>query len=184
MSKIGRKPIIFSSAVKVSMEGNRIAIKGAKDSLVHELPQELDAALNGNALSLIVAYGYDKDEKKVRMLWGLHRALLANEIKGLEKGFEQRVDIVGLGYKAVLQGTKLVFSLGYTNKIEYELPDKVKVELDKTGQRLLVKSEDKFLLGNVCDIIRSFRPTEPYKGTGIMWEGEVIIRKAGKAKGS
>jgi large subunit ribosomal protein L6 len=102
------------------------------------------------------------------------------ERTGVESGFEQKVNIVGLGYKAQLTGKKLVFSLGYSHKIDYDLPNDVTVDVDKTGQFLVFKSHDKSLLGGVCDDVRRFREPEPYKGTGIMRAEEVIIRKAGK----
>jgi large subunit ribosomal protein L6 len=108
--------------------------------------------------------------------------LLANKVKGVETGFEKKVRIIGLGYKAQLAGKKLNFSLGYSHKIEFPLPEGVEVNVDKTGQQLVFKAADKLLLGNVCDSIRSLRPPEPYKGTGILVGDEVIIRKAGKAK--
>jgi large subunit ribosomal protein L6 len=102
----------------------------------------------------------------------------------VEKGFELKLTIVGLGFKAVSTGTKVTLSLGYTHKIDYDLPVGVTLEIDKTGQILMLRSADKFLLGNAADAIRSFRPPEPYKGTGIIREGEVIFRKAGKTKSS
>jgi len=179
MSKIGRQPIKISSA-KVTISGSAIEIKGPKGSFNHELPQELEVALQDNALRISIK----QDDRQSRMLWGLHRALLANKVKGVEQGFEQKVTIVGLGFKAVQAGSKLTFSLGFTNKIEYEMPQGVTVEIDKSGQILMFRSSDKFLLGNVCDAVRYFRLPEPYKGTGILREGDVIIRKAGKAKSS
>jgi len=112
----------------------------------------------------------------------MNRALLANKIKGVETGFEQKITIVGLGFKAQMAGQKLTLTLGYTHKIDYTVPKEVSIEIDKTGQLLTVRSSDKFMLGNVCDAIRSFRPPEPYKGTGVIREGEVIVRKAGKTK--
>ena len=105
---------------------------------------------------------------------------MANKIYGLEKGFETPVKIIGLGYKAQKSGKNLVFSLGYSHKIDYEMPDGVDVNIDKTGQNLVFKSHDKELLGTTCDTIRKFRLPEPYKGTGILRAGDVIIRKAGK----
>jgi large subunit ribosomal protein L6 len=112
----------------------------------------------------------------------MHRALLANKVKGAETGFEKKIKIVGLGYKAQLAGKKLTFSLGYSHKIDYELPEGVDVKLDKTGQNLVFSSSNKLLLGDVCSHIRKLRPPEPYKGTGIIVGDEVIIRKAGKTK--
>lgn len=177
MSKIGRKPILVGSA-KVQVQGNVVQISGSKAKFSHEIPAGFQATLADGSLSLTTT---DK-RRENKVLWGLHRALLANKIKGAEAGFEQKLTIVGLGFKAQATGKKLVFTLGYTHKIDYTLPDDVTVDIDKTGQILMVKSSDKFSLGNVCDAIRSFRPPEPYKGTGIVREGEVVRRKAGKTK--
>jgi large subunit ribosomal protein L6 len=181
MSKIGRKPIPFSSA-KVTVEGNKVLISSAKVKFEHELPAGLVAKVQASpgAVDGTLVLSIDNGERELRAQWGLHRALLANKIKGVEKGFEQRVNIVGLGYKAQLSGKKMVFSLGYSHKIDFILPEGVTVEIDKPGQKLLFKSHDKMLLGNVCDAVRSFRTPEPYKGTGIMRDDERIIRKAGK----
>lgn len=177
MSKIGRKPIPITSA-KIAIVGKALTISGAKEKFDHELPEGLSAALDGKNL-LVSA---DANTRRIRTLWGLHRALLANKVKGVETGFEQKVTIVGLGFKAQLAGKKVTLTLGYTHKIDYELPQDVSLELDKTGQQLTFKSASKFSLGNVCDAIRSFRPPEPYKGTGIIRQGETVIRKAGKTK--
>jgi len=178
MSKIGRLPIPFSSA-KIEIKKNIIEINGPKAKFAHELPEAIKASVEDEkSLKLDVA----EKTRKNKMLWGLHRALLANKVQGAERGFEKKVSIVGLGYKAVLAGKKMTFSLGYSNKIEYELPDGVSVKIDKSGQQLVFESTDKFLLGSVCDKVRSFRHPEPYKGTGVIREGDIIIRKAGKAK--
>ena len=177
MSKIGRKPILFSSA-KVTVDGNSVVIQGAKEKLSHEVPLGMSVTIGDKQLSLEL----QKETRKNRELWGLHRALLANKIKGVEQGFEQKVTIIGLGYKAIASGNKMTFALGYSHKIEYELPKEVFVTIDKSGQILIFKSTNKFLLGNVCDKVRSFRRPEPYKGTGILREHDVVIRKAGKTK--
>lgn len=179
MSKVGRMPIAFSSA-KISVTGSKVLIDGGKVKFEHELPETVKIAIEGGVVRLSIT----EDTRANRMLWGLHRALLANKIKGVEKGFEQKLIIVGLGFKAIQAGSKLNFSLGYTHKIDYELPAGVTAEIDKSGQIIVLKSADKFVLGNAADTIRSFRPPEPYKGTGIMREGEVIHRKAGKTKSS
>lgn len=180
MSKIGRRPIALTSA-KVEVKGNHIKVSGPKGNLAHDLPECLGVELKNN--SLVVSIKEDEGRES-NMLWGLHRALLANKVKGVESGFELNLKIVGLGFKAQLAGKKLTFSLGYSHKIDYELPVGVDVVVDKTGQLLNFKSTDKFLLGKTCDSIRSLRPPEPYKGTGIMRENEVIRRKAGKSKGA
>ncbi|MBM3886718.1 50S ribosomal protein L6 [Candidatus Dependentiae bacterium] len=179
MSKVGRMPIPFTSA-KVTVNGSKVLVDGGKVKFEHDLPEAIKIAIEDKVLRLTIT----EDTRQNRMLWGLHRALLANKVFGVEKGFETKLIIVGLGFKVVQAGTKLTFSLGYTHKIDYELPAGVAIEIDKSGQILILKSADKFLLGNVADTIRSFRPPEPYKGTGIMYEGEKIHRKAGKTKSS
>lgn len=175
MSKIGRKPISFSSA-KIEVKGNTVFISGSKGKFEHEFPEGIAVTVEDKA----VLVGVKNGDRSLRAQWGLHRALLANKIKGVESGFEQLVKIVGLGYKAQLSGKKMVLSLGYSHKIEYLLPEGIALKLDKTGQQLAFSSHDKWLLGKVCDDIRSFRKPEPYKGTGIMLAEEVIKRKAGK----
>ncbi len=179
MSKIGRQPIKISSA-QVTLNDHELVIKGPKGSFSHIVPDSLSIALDKEILKVSVK----ENTRESRMLWGLHRALIANKIKGVEQGFETKVTIVGLGFKAALAGKKMTFTLGYTNKIDFELPENVTVDVDKTGQLLLFKSADKFVLGNVCDKVRNFRLPEPYKGKGIIREHDVIIRKAGKAKSS
>jgi len=177
MSKIGKKAITLTSA-KVQIQGNLITISGPKGSFKHELPQGLSASLDGKNFAVTS----EEKNRKDRVVWGTHRALLANKIKGVETGFEKKITIVGLGFKAQMAGQKLTLTLGYTHKIDYTMPKEVSIEIDKTGQNLILRSNDKFMLGNVCDAIRSFRPPEPYKGTGVIREGEVIVRKAGKTK--
>lgn len=177
MSKIGRRPIDLTG-VTVTVDGTTVSISGKGTKLSHVLPAEVSATIADNALRL----GIEENTRTNRMVWGLHRALLANAIKGLQGGFEQRVKLVGLGYKGQLTGQKIVFTVGYSHKVDYEVPRGVSVEIDKTGQLITIKGQDRFLLGNVCDAIRSIRPPEPYKGTGIMLDGEVIMRKAGKTK--
>jgi large subunit ribosomal protein L6 len=179
MSKIGRRLIPLSSA-KVEIKDGKIFIDGPKAKFTHELPKAIEASIDDGSLALSIK----DDTRENRMLWGLHRALLANKVKGAETGFEKNVKIVGLGYKAQLSGRKLNFSLGYSHKIDYELPEGVDVDVDRTGQKLTFKSTDKVILGEACASVRALRPPEPYKGTGIFVADEVIIRKAGKTKGA
>ncbi|MBT4577801.1 50S ribosomal protein L6, partial [bacterium] len=116
------------------------------------------------------------------MIWGLHRALLANKIKGADVGFVRKLQIIGLGYKAILKGRNIELSLGFSHKINYELPEGVDLSTDKSGQNLTFSSYDKEVLGTVCSQIRSMRPPEPYKGTGVRYDDEIVARKAGKSK--
>ncbi|OGB86448.1 50S ribosomal protein L6, partial [candidate division TM6 bacterium RIFCSPHIGHO2_12_FULL_38_8] len=114
-------------------------------------------------------------------VWGLHRALLANELAGAMQEFVKEVVIVGLGYKGELKGDMIVFSLGYSHKIDFKLPKNVSVAIDKTGQNLSIRSSDKFLAGDVAQKICALRRPEPYKGTGVRLQNEVIHRKTGKS---
>lgn len=179
MSKIGRKPISIKG-VTVDFKGGLLHYKGAKGSGVYELPEILDVKVEGDSLKLVGS----EQSRDVNRIWGLHRALLQNKIKGVQEEFVYKIQIVGLGFKAKQVGNKLEFSLGYSHKIDFDLPPQVTVVIDKSGQNLDFKSTDKELLGLVCSKVRSLRKPEPYKGTGIKFENEVLLRKAGKTKGA
>ena len=179
MSKIGRKPIDISK-VTVSVAGNVVAIKGPKAEFQHELPAGLIAHIDAAAKKITL--NVSEDTRQARMLWGLHRAVIANKVQGAGVGLEQKVKLVGLGFKGQQVGSKVVFTVGYSHKVEVDVPAGITLEFDKTGQTITVRGADRFVIGNVCDAMRSVRPPEPYKGTGIMLEDEVIIRKAGKTK--
>lgn len=179
MSKIGRKPI-DTNGVQVELKGQDIHLKGKKGSLHHQLPPVLKAQLEDNKLAIKC----DVITAQNKADWGLHRALVANKIKGLNEGFEKKIVITGLGFKATLAGNKLVFTLGYSHKEELVIPQGITVEVDKSGQQLVVKGIDKALVGFFADKIADLREPEPYKGTGILPEGRVLLRKAGKTKSS
>ncbi len=186
MSKIGRKPIITDD-VQVEVKGQEVHYKGSCDTGVYLLPNELGAYLEDNKLFITAKKEEQMARKRVRninRIWGLHRALLAGKIRGAAQEFTKEIQIVGLGYKAIISGKKLVFSLGYSHKIDFDLPQGVSVDIDRSGQKLTVKSTNKFLVGQVCSEIKSLRRPEPYKGTGIKLSTEEIRRKAGKAKAS
>jgi large subunit ribosomal protein L6 len=183
MSKIGRKPIELSG-VKVEVKGNELRYSGSKSNGVYVLPKELVAEVKESDLFIKPNDEQSKHmrQREVNRIWGLHRALIANAVKGAQKEFEKQLKITGLGYKAAVSGKKVVFSLGYSHKKDFELPDDVSLEVDKSGQLLTVRSKDKMLAGQVCSKIKQLRMPEPYKGTGIQLTTEVIARKAGKAK--
>jgi len=181
MSKM-KQPIDISD-VEVKVEGQKVIYKGKEASGEHILLDYLDAKIEDKKLTVVCKRADDKSfVRRNKNFWGLHHALLANKILGAKKLFEKQVKITGLGYKAQLSGNKLNFSLGYSHKIDLEFPKEVQIVVDKTGQLLTLKSAQKDLLGASCDRIKSLRPTEPYKGTGIKLADEVIIRKAGKSK--
>lgn len=177
MSKIGRRPISVKG-LQVTVDGNTMTYKGPKSFGSHVVPDILSLTIEND--QLVVTTELRTIEAK--RMWGLHRALIANALKGASVGFERSLRIVGLGYKAVAKGKDIEFSLGFSHKVPFEMPQEVSVEIDKTGQKLTLKSSNKEILGLVCSKIRSLRPPEPYKGTGIQYDGEVILRKAGKTK--
>lgn len=179
MSKIGRKPIKLDG-VTLDIKGQEIHYKGPHASGIYNLPEELTTEVVDN--QLFVKAG--EKSRNVNRVWGLHRALLAGRLEGAGKLFERQVKITGLGYKAVVKGKQVEFSLGYSHKINFDVPEGVTIEVDRTGQLVTVKSADKQLMGQVCGEFRLLKPTEPYKGTGVRVTTDIVIRKAGKAKGA
>lgn len=186
MSKMGRKPISISN-VRVEVKGHEVHYKGPLASGIYILPELLDVEIDGDTLSLVGRKDSEishKEKRDINRQWGLHRALLANALNGAAKIFEKKVQINGLGYKAVAAGKSLALTLGFSHKIEFPLPEGVAVDIDKTGQNLTFKSYSKELVGKVCSHLRALRPPEPYKGTGVKYVDEIIHRKAGKTKAS
>ncbi|MBM18179.1 MAG: 50S ribosomal protein L6 [Epsilonproteobacteria bacterium] len=177
MSKIGRKPISIQG-VDVAVDGQVVTYKGQKAEGTYLLPDCLRVKKDNDTLVIELANPKDKKNKN---FWGMHRALLANEIAGSREEFTTTVVIVGLGYKGELKGDSIEFSLGYSHKINFKIPEKVKVEIDKSGQNLKVISTDKFLMGDVAQRICALRRPEPYKGTGVRLQSEQILRKVGKS---
>lgn len=180
MSKIGRKPIDIRN-IQVDIKGQEILFKGPKSQGVYLLPKELHAELKDHAIALVPSK-IGLQSRDCNRIWGLNRALLANKLKGASIEFEKKLEINGLGFKAALSGSKLVLTLGYSHKIDFDLPKNISVEIDKTGQKLTIKSFDKELVGQICSQIKSKRLPEPYKGTGIKLATEKLLRKAGKTK--
>lgn len=177
MSKIGKKPIDIAG-VQVTVNNNEISYIGKNHTGSYFLPVGLSARVDDSKL-FIEQVSRDRSTSNE---WGLHRALMACAILGAAKDFTRNLEINGLGFKAQISGSSVVFALGFTHKITMELPKEVKLTVDKTGQKLAFTSFDKEKLGHVCATVRSFRPPEPYKGTGIKYAEEIIKRKAGKAK--
>jgi large subunit ribosomal protein L6 len=182
MSKIGRKPI-NTEGVQIELRDHTVAFKGPKASGVYVLPEQLHAVKKENMLFLEpnIQQSFHKN-RELKRIWGLHRALLSNKIAGARMPFSQEVSIVGLGFKAALAGRNLLLSLGYSHKIDFPLSQGVSVTIDKTGQKLLFESSDNVMLGEDVSRLKTQRPPEPYKGTGIKKSTEEIFRKAGKKK--
>ena len=177
MSKIGRKFIPLGS-VQVDIVGSQIHYKGKKGSGTYEVPETFKVEVKDKELSLVPVSAALQDNA----LWGLHRALLANKIKGADVGFERKLKIVGLGFKALIAGSKIQLTLGFSHKVEVVLPAGVTAETDKTGQILTLRSDNKELLGSICSELKSVCRKDSYKSTGIWYDGEVPRQKAGKTK--
>lgn len=176
MSRIGKKPISLPKDVKFSVEGNVITVKGSKGSLSQQLPADISVQQEDD--QLIVAR--PSDDKQTRAFHGLSRALIANMVEGVTNGFEKKLELVGVGYRAQMQGKKLVINIGFSHPVEVEPPEGIEFEVPAVT-KITVKGIDKQLVGNTAAHIRAIRKPEPYKGKGIKYENEVIRRKAGKS---
>lgn len=178
MSRIGKKPIEIKKGVTVEIKDGTIKVKGPKG----ELTQTYDTRINISVENGQVVLTRNSDEKRVRALHGLYRALIQNMINGVTEGYTKKLEIVGVGYRAEWKGRGLQLALGYSHPIFFIPPKDVKIEVP-APTNIVVSGIDKQLVGQVAAKIRSFRPPEPYKGKGIRYEGEQIIRKAGKTAG-
>lgn len=180
MSKLGRMAI-DCTGVTISLNGNSISYKGKFSSGLYNLPDLFQIIIDESKL-FIKPTEASKSKKDINMEWGLHRALLNNAITGSRVLFEKQIRIDGLGFKVQQQGNTLVFALGFSHKKECVIPKEVTVEIDKSGQLITARSFDKMILGQFCSDVRFLRPPEPYKGKGIRYVNEVLLRKDGKAK--
>ena len=182
MSRIGRKPVEIPKGVTVSITKDALSVKGPKGTLNLKRHQAIDIKQakdeDGKDVITFDRKGHDGPERAAH---GLMRALVSNMMKGVTDGFTRNLEINGVGYKAELKGPKVVLSLGYSHPIEYTLPEGVSAKVDKN--MLILSSIDREKLGGAAAKIRSFRPPEPYKGKGIKYVEETIIRKAGKTAG-
>lgn len=176
MSRVGRKPIGIPSGIKVKVDNQSVVVQKGGASLAHVMPRGIDCAVTDKE----VTFTRKNDDRKLRALHGLTRALVANAVKGLNEGFKIDLEIVGIGYRAQVQGKVLNLALGYSHPVEYPIPDGVDIKVDRQV-RLSVSGIDRQKVGQVAAEIRKFRPPEPYKGKGIKYADETIKRKAGKA---
>ena len=177
MSRIGRMPIALLKEVKVACDPSKVEVTGPKGLLAHSLPQGISVSVEEGKILVHRA----NDQRTSRALQGLTRSLITNMVTGVTKGFEKRLEIVGVGFRADLQGDALKLTLGYSHPILYPVPKGIKVEIEK--QTLLtVKGIDRQQVGIVAAQLRSIKPPEPYKGKGIRYLGERIRKKIGKTK--
>ena len=174
MSRIGKKPILRPENVEVKIEGNLVIAKGPKGELTKKIPPEMKVELKDRKILISPCL----QTKKTNALWGLTRALIFNLVKGLTEGFEKKLEIEGIGYKALVQDNKLILSLGFSHPIEIKAPEGIKFQVEKNI--ITVSGLDKELVGQVAASLRARKKPEPYKGKGIKYLGEIVRRKAGK----
>ena len=176
MSRVGKKPIEVPAEVTVTVNAdNTVVVKGQKGELTKSFNQDIKIEQEGTVITLV----RPSDSKEHRTIHGTTRALLANMITGVSAGFERGLDLVGVGYRAQLQGTKLVLNVGYSHPVEFTPEDGLVVEVP-SNTKVIVRGIDKERVGALASNIRQVRPPEPYKGKGIRYEGEVVRRKEGK----
>ena len=175
MSRIGFKTIEIPAGVEVKVEGNIVSVKGPKGELQEEISKLLTVEINDGILEV----KRDGDEAEKRSQHGLARTLIANMIEGVTKGYEKKLQLVGVGYKAEKKGNTLVMNLGYSHPVELPDPEGITTETPD-ATTVIVKGIDKALVGNYAANVRAWRKPEPYKGKGIKYEGEYIRRKEGK----
>lgn len=174
MSKIGKQLIDIPAGVTVEIDGRLIIVKGPKGELKKKLPKEIKADVKEQKIIVSPA----SITKKTNALWGLTRAIIFNLVKGVNEGFEKQLEVEGVGYRAALQGNKLILSLGFSHPVEIEAPEGISFKVEKNI--ITISGIDKKLVGQIAADIRAKRKPEPYKGKGIRYVGEVIRRKAGK----
>jgi large subunit ribosomal protein L6 len=179
MSRIGKKPIGIPQGVTVHIDGHVVRAEGPKGRLTQTVPDGISAQLEKDRLVLTRA----TDARTVRALHGLARSLVANMVTGVSAGFERRLEIVGIGYRAQLQGKNLQLALGYSHPVIFPLPDGVTAEVDRQVA-ITLRAADKALLGQTAARLRDLRRPDPYKGKGIRYAGEVVRRKVGKKAGA
>jgi large subunit ribosomal protein L6 len=178
MSRIGRKPIPLPKGVDVRIDGAEVTVKGAKGTMRFGVLPDISVALEDGSVLVSRA----NDEKSVRAAHGMTRAIISNMITGVNQGFEKALEIIGVGYRAQMQGKNLVLALGFSHPVEVTPPEGIELAVDGPT-KVVVRGIDKQLVGQVAANIRGYRPPEPYKGKGIRYVGEYVIRKAGKAGG-
>jgi large subunit ribosomal protein L6 len=174
MSRVGKKPIPIPEKTKITYKDKVLSVQGEKGVLTRTIHPDVDLKIEEKTMTILV----DRQDKKTRALWGMTRALISNMVSGVSAGFERALEINGLGYRAELKGNSIELQLGYSHPIAFPLPDGITAKVEKNIIRL--SGIDKDLLGLTASSIRRLRPPEPYKGKGVKYAEERIIRKAGK----
>ncbi len=168
-------PVPIPAKVKVELQGRSIRVEGPKGKLAFALPRRTSVTVDGSQVKV----SRDGDDPEARSMHGLARAIVNNMVQGVSEGFVKRLEIVGVGFKAAVQGKSITMNLGYSHQIVYAIPDQVKVTVDD-NTKITIEGPSKERVGEVAAELRSFYPPEPYKGKGVRYAGEHIIRKEGK----
>jgi large subunit ribosomal protein L6 len=177
MSRIGKKAVPVPSGVTASVEGQTVKMKGPKGALQYVVPDDIVVKMENGAIKVDPR----SETKRARAMWGTSRTLVSNLVTGVTKGFETKLEITGVGYRATIQGKNLQIQLGFSHDVVYPIPDGIAIATPKPTE-IVVTGIDKQRVGQVAAEIRSFRPPEPYKGKGVRYAGEFIFRKEGKKK--
>jgi large subunit ribosomal protein L6 len=177
MSRIGKRPVSIPSGVTANVEGQTVKVKGPKGAMQVVLPDDVVVKVDAGAVKVDPR----NETKRARAMWGTSRTLVSNLVTGVTKGFEKKLDITGVGFRAALQGKNLQLALGYSHDVIYPVPEGITIAAPKPTE-IVVTGIDKQKVGQVAAEIRAFRPPEPYKGKGVRYAGEYIFRKEGKKK--
>jgi large subunit ribosomal protein L6 len=177
MSRIGKKPVAIPTGVTATVEGQTVKMKGPKGALALVLPDDVTVKMDKGAIKV----DPKTETQRGRAMWGTSRTLVANLVTGVTKGFEDKLEITGVGYRASVQGKNLQIALGYSHDVVYPIPEGIAIATPKPTE-ILITGMDKQKVGQVAAEIRGFRPPEPYKGKGVRYSGEYIFRKEGKKK--
>ena len=177
MSRVGKYPVPIPAGVQVALAGDRITVKGKLGELSLALTDKVDTTVEADKV-VVAPRG---SSAPARMMWGTTRALVATMIRGVSQGYSKSMEITGTGYRAAVNGDTLVMNLGFSHDVNFKIPAGIKISCEKPTS-IKVEGVDKRLVGQVCAEIRTWRPPEPYKGKGVKFEGEQILRKEGKKK--
>jgi large subunit ribosomal protein L6 len=177
MSRIGKKAVAIPSGVTITLDGQTVAVKGSKGELSWTVSDEIEVKLEDSELTLTPR----NDSQRARGMWGLSRTLVANMVEGVSKGYEQTLELVGVGYRAAMKGTALSMQLGFSHDVDIPAPDGVSFAVPKQTE-IKISGIDKQAVGETAARIRRIRPPEPYKGKGVRYAGEKVRRKEGKKK--
>jgi len=177
MSRIGKRAVTIPSGVTANVDGQTVKMKGPKGALEFVLPAEVKATLDKGSIKIDPR----NESKRARSMWGTSRTLVSNLVAGVTKGFERKLEITGVGYRAAVQGKNLQIALGYSHDVVYPIPAGIAIVTPKPTE-VVISGIDRQKVGQVAAEIRAFRRPEPYKGKGVKYEGEYIFRKEGKKK--